>query len=58
MTFVTWQPYVVVVSENPVNGKVLIWLDVVVFLCYLPESFIHQSVSYYFLAENCGCGWR
>jgi hypothetical protein len=38
--------------------NLLIWGVAVVFLLYLTESVIGQSVSYYFLADMRGCDWR
>jgi hypothetical protein len=54
MSFVTWQSYVVEVSENFWRRQLLICVLAVVFLIYLTESVIGQSVLYYFLAETVG----
>ena len=58
MSFVTWQSYVVAVSENCWRRQLLIWVLAVVFLIYLTESVIGQSVLYYFVPETVGatCG--
>jgi len=60
MSFVTWQSYVVAVSENCWRRQLLIWVLAVVFLIYLTESVIGQSVLYYFVPETVGatCGWN
>jgi len=52
MSFVTWQSYVVAVSENYWRRHLLICVLAVVFLIYLTESVIGQSVLYYFLPET------
>ena len=60
MSFVTWQSSVVAVSENYWRRQLLICVLAVVFLIYITESVIDQSVLYYFLHETVDAhgGWN